>query len=392
MSQSEFENNPFWALIDSANEAIKDFLPLTDLEEFAISRSIVVLDFLQTRRSIPEFLLSSQWRLQIERLSSSVARIESLFRTWKSSGSTPAGLQELTNNLDAILEVLRQWPTVEDNKRRNAAFAGIRAEIEAGRQRLLKTAEVAAEIQEAFDNFTKSQTAISAEADARLQSISALNLKLTTQIDSLTAEVRSQFSDELLRQSTSWQERLLEEREKAEVHLKEIASLSQRAKEIFSLVAGDSISNDYQKHALSEAKAAKTWYIIGFSIFGVGLTILTVYVTLWAEQDMNRIEFFLAKITLSLSALGVATFAFREAGKRKRNEQIAKYRAMDSVALTPYLNLLKDPVRSIVETKLGLRLASDPSFAPKDDPDPTDHLTQFFMDQRANKDLGGAAG
>lgn len=311
--------------------------------------------------------------VQAENIWSHLRTITRQLAGWDHEGAmSPSTESTIDQSCDYVLDYLRDyaWPVARkgrgpevfevaaDSYRQaaEASLGGIESSV-AAQQRELDRLSLAADDTAARADESLRQAATVLEmlkganenvADnanvALADALSAMNSKEATQ----RAAQKKMFENVLKAMSNE-----------SEQAIRELRQARDTGNELVRMVADQSVGGEYLKFAENEKAASLRWNGIGIAavILAFGYLVIAYWAPDWGWVKATIAdENIWIKIGISLSLAGFSAYAFREAGKRMRQSVDARYRALDVLALPPFLKDLEPATQEQLRVLLGQRL------------------------------------
>jgi|GEM_PF-1930404 len=353
---SEFVTHPLWAKIDELETVLKNHKAGRGALDLGIkAKTRAAITYMNRFKS--DYLLAPVgWHSELLTVSSEVDQILNQFSNWVDGGVSPSVFNTIEACLDRSLRVFVTWPLHSKGSSKSG-------ESEAH----LLLEEIAAYRDEqvlAFQKIEQSSLMLQAELEAAKQQWRSESESLATvrgEVKAAAADITIAAKQNLSEDSTEVRKiyaSKLDEVLAEAIDLKEeIVDLVEESKNLAALKAGEVISSGYGVYARELHKLRVFWQIAGFVVGALTVATLFTFTLAIGNSDFAVQYTLKASITLTLGAL--SAYSFREASQAGRAAEVARYRQLDSVALSTYIRGLKsDETVVAIQGELGRRLAS----------------------------------
>ncbi len=353
----EYSNHPVWQTLDELSETLYRH----DKGRGALDRAIktktkAAVNYVLSFKS--KYLLAPlDWPAKLSTAMVQLQRIQNQYNNWVEGGATSASINEIELAISQCIQIFRDWP-VQVSSNSAAKFNEaqlILEEVARFRDEQAENEHFAKiQLQNLQSELRDAITKWNAESDALAQ--------LKGEIKSSSAEIIFQTRKDVSKDAIEVKKEYLGiydafVKESSEMKSK-IEALVEESVNLASLNAGHILSSGYEKHAQSLDALRKRWQITGFMSAALGVVALLVLLFIGGTLDVGVQYFLKSSVTITFGAL--AAYSFREAGQSGKAAEIARYRHLDSVALSTYLNGLKSEDTIItIQEELGKRLASE---------------------------------
>lgn len=341
-----FIDHEVWQKIALVKEELKTKPPKSDLDKFAIRRIHAALGALNPMRDLAVEVITPAALEEMNSVLPLVEQIRSQLQAWDSSAAmSDATISNIHTSIDNVLQSVKALPLPPVKSRLQVGIDEVRAVRETidSYQRTLndEISSVRASQQQA------EQFRAELESDAEVWRAEAANI---------AQEVKSDTASRIEKLLEEFDGELEEQRSKMDTQLEELKALRELGGKLTKQIGDQAKAEGYAELAISEHKTYITWNLVG-GVAVLSFIILLIWLYFNGESTLPQV---LTKFTLALGAGGLSTYAFRQATQSKRYQLEAKYKALDMMAITPYMEGLNDELRQELQKFLGLRLFDHP--------------------------------
>jgi len=382
----EFTNHELWQRISETTADINATRPRDTIDRQTRARALSVLGYLSEYKSMPTSLFRSDRSVTASILVASVETIRSQFAGWdQAAAMVQPTVNQIDISCDEILATVSSsaWPSLQKESRARAIRESADTFRIAAESSLEALEGQVAAAQTALRTVETQLSAITAQAALREQEAADAQVRLESTIAEATVEAKrnsdlaiSEINEKAVlqrTQATADSERLL----------KQLRLDSANGEKLVAMVGDQAVGGGYAQFARREMTAY--WFLNGF---GLLVAVVTFVLLQDAVKEFKEADPLLSvlKATISLTGIGLATYAFREAGKRHRQSVAARYRALDLLALRPFTTEMEESQRDSLRYILGERLfAAAP--VTNDQTNKNDKTTTFKVDLDSLKTL-----
>jgi hypothetical protein len=359
----DFKAHPLWDEIANTLVALTNRPARTADDRATVRRAKTTLDYLAKYKAFPPELLPSGRLIQASGFQPAVAAIRNQIEGWdESAAMLPPTTAAIDESCDTILNGLSSftWPPMQ-REQWTAAMQAAAEAYRTGTEGALVAAQlglagVDTQIRASHTVLEDSQIqaqASAAEAAAARAEIAALAATqdevAKTKLQTTTAEILAAAEA----QRTELQG-------EAKTYLDGLRANYDTGNALIKKIGDQSVGGEYLNFAKREHWSYRIWS--GLGILGVLVAFLFLLVVFvgpltgtWIKATTGT-DNVLLKLGISLSVAGFSVFAFREAGKHQRQSVEARYRALDVVALPPFVRDLTEPQQQQLRFLMGERL------------------------------------
>ena len=363
----DFRSHGLWGEVDAARLTLSGIAGRTDDDRATLRRARTTVDYLGKYKAVPADLLPSDRVAQANEFAARVADIRNQVEGWdQSAAMLPPTSAAIDVACDRILAHLSNFGWLPMQRElwtaamQNAADA-YRASIEASiAQAKLDLAGIETQIrasetvlQESLDQSRKAAAAAETAKTDLEANVVAQDAAAKTQLAAAVAEIKAKGEEERA-----------EQRKRASTHLAALQADYEAGNSLIKKIADQSVGGEYLAFAKRELWAYRIWAGLGIAgvVLAFGFLVVVFVGPLvgdWIKPTTGT-DNVLLKLGISLSVAGFSVFAFREAGKRQRQSVEARYRALDVVALPPFVRDLSEAQQQQLRFLMGERLFGAP--------------------------------
>lgn len=357
MSDSqEFRNHGLWQKLAEVEEASLNIKAKGVIDREVVGKVTNLAKYLNSFRT-GSFLLPSTWAVTADELLKQLEIVLNELQNWRSGGISPNSKQVLDAAIDSSLTQSLKWPLQTKTKAENVLNLAQEMVAQIRRNQLefeafensgrIRIEQLEAELATARHKF---------ETD--LQESQSVRAALEGLQEDVTARAKAEIEKNSIALNQHYEEQLNAVLESATTRLSQLEDMVESGKSLEAIKAGEVLSDGYNGYSKSQKLSQYVWQGIGLVIAGLGFYFLREVFTVSSNLPTEFQVFLKASITVSFGLL--VAYAFREAGKLGKSSEVAKYRHLDSVALSTYVKGLQKPEDGFsIQRELGIRLAKE---------------------------------
>lgn len=363
----KFKDLELWTTISETIGEAQNARARSADDRATLTRVKSVLEYVASYKQMPAAVFPSSREDTAQQLASQVEQVKTQIAGWdQDAGLLPQTVSQIDNSLDQVLMTVRDsgWPALFKESRARIYREAADSFVQASEASLTTLLSDVTRAQEQLGALYESVQQLKDEADARSEQAQSALREIESgreeQANQAEGELRAalqrieanaaKVAEELA--STAASQRANLEDEASEM-LQRLRDAEKEGNELVSMVSDQSTGGGYLEFAEKEHKAYRIWVLTG--------ALVTAIVLGWFAVEFHTLETLSVGVTvfklgLTVSGLGFAAFAFREATKRSKRAVEARYRALDLLALRPYTHDLQDEQREKLTYLLGQRL------------------------------------
>lgn len=354
---TEYTNHPVWDYLAELEKAIDNHSVGRGALDIAIrTKTKAALKYFDSFKS-KHLLAPLSWPNRLDSLVVEIRQIHNQYANWAEGGITSASFASIEASIDRGIQFFQEWP-IQVNSKSEKTLNDARLILE----------EIAAYRDEQANSYQRTETQIDALQTDLKNAISQWNIErdaltnLRSELKVSTTEIALETKKELSDEAAETKKQFLGIYESTIAEAQElkgrIFSLVEEAENLASVKAGQVISEGYEKYALQLEDTRELWHKRGFVVLSIGVPVILVFYFFGGALDLGLQYLVKASITLTMGA--IVAYSFREAGQAGKAAELARYRHLDSVALSTYIRGLKSDETVIsIQEQLGRRLASE---------------------------------
>jgi hypothetical protein len=363
----EFKQHPVWEGALALKSQVDDTAPRSSDDRHTLARVRAVCDYVHAFRSFEPYLFPQARVGTADVVQAKLAVISAQVEGWdQDAGMLQPTIDQIDGSVDAILGAIASgnWPALQRESRARAIINASQAFIDTADQSLTALKGSIDDAQTELGDLDARVVALTQEATIRGQEAATARETMDHAVAEFEVDSKAAAAAQVEAMNAAATAQRDSIQEKAAVSLESLTADAEQGKKLLSMIGDGSLAGGYDKFARSEKVGYRLW-----NVAGAATTIATlIYLVYELETlDLTDPAVSVVKAAVTLTAIGFATFAFREAGKRQRQSLEARYRALDLVALRPYATELSDKDAQEMRVLLGRRLFSSGPTSRADD-------------------------
>lgn len=369
---------PLWTSLDDLTSAV-DEISATTADEFdLIGRVRAVCERTREFREGDPYSFPSSWRQNADQLDAYARSLISYLNQWRDGSSGAAVAGNLTSTMDPWIGIINSWPRQSDRSYARAtvkAAQDFKRDVERGIEAVASQIGAAKqEIEQIRLMGSQHQSQNQAVLASNQQRVEQLQQEIESwrgqqgtrfdaAIDKVKADseaaiqsIMTETSSATGRIEAEVESALTKVEDEAASRLEALTKAAESGEKLAALIGGAGVADGYNTYA-NDQKSAAFWWSLAAIVVGVA-SLAFLAAALWNVHDSDSVQWplVLLKSGVTVTALTVAGYAARLGTHHREQAVRAKFRALDMLALEPFISELGDQQRHALRFRVADRV------------------------------------